>query len=148
MHSANGCTHGLAAADGARVKKPWKIARVNSTLHTELSRTRSGDHEHAQCTSKELTGTQMYTMQIADIVRRHISSSADFAPDDPRPAARPGAGLPAAPNQPADTARACLPCIRRRCTDGAHDVLGTAERSRTSSIRSSGEVPRTLVHKP
>ena len=93
--------YGLTAADGKRIKKPWKIMRISSTLHTELNRTCSGDHVHAQCTSKELTGTQMYTMHIADIVHRHISSGADFAPDDPRPAAEPGAGLPAAPNQPA-----------------------------------------------
>ena len=116
----DGCMHGLAAADGTHKKKPWKIVCINSTLHTELSRTCSGDHEHAQCTSKELAGTQMYTMQIADIVHRHISSGADFAPDGPRPAAKPGAGLPAAPNQPAGTARACLPCIRVHCHEKPH----------------------------
>ena len=32
----DGCMYGLTAADGTRVKKPWKAMIINSTLHLSL----------------------------------------------------------------------------------------------------------------
>ena len=70
----DGCMYGLPALDKPGfVKKPWKVMCCNSELYLGLCDKCDGAHEHAQgYSAKDLTATQAYTMDIANIVHRCI----------------------------------------------------------------------------
>ena len=88
--------YGLQSEDGTPIKKPWKVTCANSDLCLHLNKTCSKGHTHAQCTSSELTNTQMYTMQVADVVHQCIARTALSASSPPNLA----------------KVRPALPCIR------------------------------------
>ena len=52
-------------------------------MHHHLNKTCSKDHTHAQCTGNELTNTQMYTLQGADVVHQCIARTALSASSPP-----------------------------------------------------------------
>ena len=74
----DGCMYGLTTLDGGQLmKKPWKVMCCNSELYTGLYDRCDGQHEHAQGYSgKDLTATQGYTPQIANIVHQCIVNDA------------------------------------------------------------------------
>ena len=74
----DGCQYGLTTLDGTLpIRKPWRFACKNSQLHHVLNERCDKSHQHGTCGSKDLTNTQMYTQQVADIVHQCIVMSGD-----------------------------------------------------------------------
>ena len=73
----DGCQYGLTTLDGAQpMRKPWPVMCLNSRLHLGLNAQCDRSHEHSSGGSKDLTATQMYTQEIANIVHQCISNDA------------------------------------------------------------------------
>jgi hypothetical protein len=74
----DGCMYGLTAAHGVRtghpIKKPWRIASVNSTLPSRLNLRCTG-HQHAICEGRDTIKTQQYTEEIANIIIQSVRES-------------------------------------------------------------------------
>ena len=67
----DGCQYGLTTLGGTQlIRKPWRIACKNTCLHTVLCSACDRSHQHAVCKSRDLTATQMYTQEIADIAHQ------------------------------------------------------------------------------
>ena len=58
------------------MRKPRRVMCKNSRLHKGLTAQCDRSHEHANCSAKDLTATQMYTQEMANIVHQCISNDA------------------------------------------------------------------------
>ncbi len=65
-------TAGGGYGSGAFIKKPWRIACINSCLHTMLTAKCNRLHEHEHCRGKLAVGTQQYTHKICKIVHKCV----------------------------------------------------------------------------
>ena len=69
----DGCMYGLVAEHGERkghpIRKPWRIASVNSSLPKLLNLKCTG-HLHAACQGPDTVRTQNYTIDIAKVIHR------------------------------------------------------------------------------
>ena len=67
----DGCMYGLRARKDPTklIRKPWKLACLNTTLPGFLCRTCNGCHEHLPCESGEAIFTQGYTTRIVKAIR-------------------------------------------------------------------------------
>ena len=75
----DGCMYGLTASHGPnigiRMKKPWRIACLNSCLPNSLNKLCSGDHPHTWCQGQDTVLTQQYTPEIAKIIVESVRLS-------------------------------------------------------------------------
>ena len=66
--------YGLVAESGPHkgmpIKKPWRVACVNSSLPSDLSSKCSGVHEHVPCAGSLTKGTENDTPEIVSIVHK------------------------------------------------------------------------------
>ena len=73
----DGCMYGLRAAfgknKGMHIKKPWKIATINTCLPQLLNKTCDGSHSHTPCEGKNTMYTQGYTREIVAIIHKAIN---------------------------------------------------------------------------
>ena len=76
----DGCMYGLTAKygemQGMPIKKPWRIACVNSSLPDVLNRTCDKSHKHCPCESRNTRPTQAYTPEIARVVHQVLADDA------------------------------------------------------------------------
>ena len=70
----DGCMYGLVAAHGKcaglPIKKPWRVAYVNSSLGEFLHLKCDGSHEHSPCSGRNTSDTERYTPKIAKAVHQ------------------------------------------------------------------------------
>ena len=68
----DGCMYGLVATKGKEVgtpiKKPWRVAYVNSSLGTRLNAKCDGSHIHTPCSGQNTSITEGHTPAIVRIV--------------------------------------------------------------------------------
>ena len=61
-------SHGNDA--GLPIKKPWRVAYLNSSLVDFLNRKCDGSHDHSSCSGQNVSGTECYTPLIATAVHQ------------------------------------------------------------------------------
>ena len=61
-------SHGKDA--GLPIKKPWRVAYLNSSLGEFLNLKCDGSHEHSLCSGKNTSDTERYTLLIAEAVHQ------------------------------------------------------------------------------
>ena len=74
----DGCMYGLRATRGNNagkpIKKPWRVAYVNSSIGAYLNKRCDGSHEHTPCAGSNTSETERYTRELArqvhDCLRR------------------------------------------------------------------------------
>ena len=68
----DGCMYGLVASHGKDaglpIKKPWRVAYVNSSIGNFLHLKCDGSHEHSPCSGQNTSDTERYTPEIAKAV--------------------------------------------------------------------------------
>ena len=73
----DGCMYGLVAAfgkgKGLPIKKPWRIACVNTCLPELLNKTCCGTHQHTPCEGKDTLHSQGYTVEIVKVIHQAIN---------------------------------------------------------------------------
>ena len=73
----DGCVYGLVAKHGVNqgmpIRKPWRVACVNSCLPGFLNKLCDGSHEHCPCEGSNTRPTQAYTKQIAEVVHNALA---------------------------------------------------------------------------
>ncbi|MFM7980719.1 MAG: hypothetical protein ACKPKO_15505, partial [Candidatus Fonsibacter sp.] len=63
----DGCMYGLVSvkdSNNCPVRKPWRIASINSTLGKHLNRLCDGSHSHVPCNGPDAVFSQGYTTDI------------------------------------------------------------------------------------
>ena len=71
----DGCMYGLTtrfAQVKMPIRKPWKVACLNTCLPEMLNLTCDGSHDHSPCEGKETLYTQGYTPAICDTIHHAI----------------------------------------------------------------------------
>eukprot|EP00974_Lingulodinium_polyedra_P126277 11197684-Lingulodinium_polyedra.AAC.1 len=63
-----------------RIKKPWRTARINSTLPKTLNRTCDGNHLQHPCEGSDALLTQGYTKESCRIVRNIVEHDVAMLP--------------------------------------------------------------------
>ena len=73
----DGCMYGLIAAfgkgKGLPIRKPWRIALVNTCLPEFLNKRCDGNHEHTPCEGENTLYSQGYTPQIVKAIHQAIN---------------------------------------------------------------------------
>ena len=73
----DGCMYGLVASHGKGagllIKKPWRVAYLNSSLGEFLHLKCDGSHEHSPCSGRNTSDTERYTPMVAEAVHQCFS---------------------------------------------------------------------------
>ena len=76
----DGCMYGLVASHGKgaglTIKKPWRVAYLNSSLGEFLHLKCDGSHEHSPCSGRNTSDTERYTPMIARAVHQCLCRDA------------------------------------------------------------------------
>ena len=72
----DGCMYGLVSrregSDGLPVRKPWRIAFINSTTDKHLRVLWAGSHLHVPCSGHDAIYAQGYTLAICHAVMKSV----------------------------------------------------------------------------
>ena len=70
----DGCMYGLVSLHGKNaglpIKKPWRVAYLNSNLGDFLNSKCDGSHDHSSCSGQNTSVTECYTPLIAKAVHQ------------------------------------------------------------------------------